>query len=53
MIIHKEDPLQAGYYLCIHACGKGDPKKLTSQWKKVTCRNCIERNRVKAMDLSI
>jgi len=43
LIIHKEDPNKKGYYLCIHATGKGIEKKITKDWKKVTCQNCLIR----------
>jgi len=44
MLIHKEDTKKKGYYLCIHAVGKGNPKKITKDWSKVTCKNCLKRN---------
>jgi len=44
MLIHKEDTKRKGYYLCNHAVGQGNPKKITKDWGKVTCKNCLKRN---------
>jgi len=30
------------YYKCIHAVGMANPLKVTTNKKKVTCKNCIK-----------
>ena len=53
MIIHKEDDKKEGYYLCIHAVGKGFYKKLSKDWSKVTCKNCLKKmKKLKSKELS-
>ncbi len=42
MLIHREDEKRKGFYKCIHAVGPGVKEKLTTNWNKVTCRNCLK-----------
>jgi len=41
MIIHKESKIKPKHYSCNYAIGKGNPDKLTNDWDKVTCKNCL------------